>query len=122
MLKRDVAATEARNFKNPESYVAKDGREVLLGKDDWRDRVIELRERAGDRCEYVQESKFAPRVRCSAYGRIPSHIKPRYPKRDDRMSNLLWQCFYHDRLTEKQSWRRIRSDRKEHRSARAQEA
>jgi hypothetical protein len=112
MSKADRDATKERRFKNWRSYVAKDGREVLAGAD-WDRRVEELRERAKDQCEFVTEERAE---RCSAWGRIPSHIEPRHPKRDDRMSNLLWQCFYHDRLTEKQNWRTIRSDRKERRA------
>jgi hypothetical protein len=120
MLKRDVAATEARHFTNKKSYVAKDGREVLLGRD-WMWRKGELWERAGGRCEYATNFSLS-HSRCPREGQIPAHIEPRHPKRDDRMSNLKLYCIEHDRLTEKQSWRRIRSDRKEHRSLRAQEA
>jgi hypothetical protein len=104
MGKADIEATRERRFKNWRSYVARDGREILHGAD-WDRRVRELRERAKDQCEFVSEERAE---RCCAAGRIPSHIEPRHPKRDDRLSNLLWQCFFHDRATEKQNWRRTR--------------
>lgn len=102
-MKADVQATEARHFLDPKSYVAKDGREVLHGKD-WKARKKELWDRAGGRCEF----HYLDGRRCIQEAQIPSHIEPRYPKRDDRMTNLKAQCWTHDRLTEKQNWRRTR--------------
>lgn len=80
-----------------------DGREVM-GKLDWKIRKQELAKRSGGICEFVNEDGF----RCIEAATIPSHIIPRHPVRDDRLSNLKHQCFEHDRLTEKQSWRRTR--------------
>jgi hypothetical protein len=102
-MKSDRQATEARNFKNPKSYVAPDGREVLRGED-WKDRKLELWERCSGRCEF----HYMDGNRCSQEGQIPAHVIPRHPKRDDRLSNLMCYCIPHDRLTEKQSWRRTR--------------
>ena len=51
--------------------------------------------------------------RCTAEGVIPAHIEPRHPKRDDRLGNLKCYCFEHDRITEKQNWRRVRWSSKE---------
>ncbi len=115
MLKRDKQATEARHFLDPRSYVAQDldcpGREVLYGKD-WKARKKELWERAGGQCEYLYPQNNA---RCREDCRIPSHIIPRHPKRNDLMNNLKAYCIPHDKLMEKQNRRRIRSDRAEHR-------
>lgn len=119
MLKRDVQATEGRCFKNSKSYVAKDGREVLCGRD-WQDRKAELLARSEGRCEYlipytnVLDGETSER--CTQEGSIPAHIEPRYPLRDDRMSNIRHLCLFHDRLTEKQAWRRVRSDKRERRA------
>jgi hypothetical protein len=111
-MKADRQATEAMHFINPKSYVAKDGRHVLLGKEDWDIRKLELWKRANGRCEHTY---MAGRVktRCSAVGCIPAHVKPRYPLRDDRLENLKLYCMTHDAQNEKQAWRRIRSDKKE---------
>jgi hypothetical protein len=118
-VKKDVAATEAARFEDARSYIAKDGRHVLRGQD-WLDRKAELMARSGGRCEYYYPTgaEFEDEnPRCTAEGAIPSHIIPRYPLRDDRLTNLKHYCIEHDKLTEKQSWRRIRSDRAEHRGA-----
>jgi len=111
---RDLVAMALRDFKDPSSYIRRsDGGEVLHGQD-WRDRKVELRDRAGGRCEYEAPWKIWPLggpalERCVRDGMVPAHIEPRHPRRDDRMSNLKLYCFEHDRLTEKQNWRRIRS-------------
>jgi hypothetical protein len=125
-MKRDRQATEARKFLDPRSYVARDGRELLLGIGnlDWIRRKKELWERAGGRCEYIPPSlKQWPEVtgRCGAEGTIPAHIIPRkdITQRDDRMSNLRLYCVEHDRLMERQSWRRVRSDKAERRKVEA---
>jgi hypothetical protein len=80
-----------------------DGREVM-GVKDWKKRKGELASRSGGQCEYVSESG----ERCNEKAVIPSHIIPRHPVRDDRLSNLKHQCFQHDRMTEKQNWRKTR--------------
>jgi len=99
-----------------------DGSEVLYGED-WDARKKQLWERCGGRCEYTQWDTGEPATdfkniafqeRCRKECQIPAHVEPRYPRRDDRMSNLKGYCIEHDRLMEKQSWRKIRSDRREH--------
>lgn len=106
-MKAARQATEARNFKDPRSYVAKDGRELLLGSGnkDWEDRKRELWKRCGGRCEYTLGN-----WRCVHACQIPAHVIPRkdITQRDDRMSNLKGYCVEHDRLTERQNWRRTR--------------
>ena len=102
-MKRDVAATEEANFFEPGSYIALDGRHVLKGLD-WKERKGELFKRSGGRCEYINSDG----ERCRSEAAIPSHIIPRHPKRDDRLSNLAHQCIFHDQLTEAQSWRKPR--------------
>jgi hypothetical protein len=114
MLKRDVQATEAARFEDDRSYIAKDGRHILRGYD-WDERKRELLKRSGGRCEYILSFSGTGPARCTAEGAIPSHVIPRYPLRDDRLSNLKHYCLAHDRLTEKQNWRRIRSDKAERR-------
>jgi hypothetical protein len=111
-LKSDVQATKAAKFISAKSYIAKDGRHVLLGKEDWDIRKLELWRRANGRCEYTWGDE-----RCTAVGCIPAHVNPRYPLRDDRLENLKLYCMTHDAKMEKQSWRRVRSDRKEHRES-----
>ena len=115
-MKRDVPATLARKFLDKRSYVAQDGREVLtgLGNKDWFARKEELWERAGGRCEFIiYYGEHIVPERCTAVGVIPAHIQPRYPRRDDRMDNLKLYCVPHDRLTEKQSWRKVRWSKRE---------
>lgn len=122
-VKRDVQATAAKQYLDPRSYTAKDGRELLLGigNADWIKRKKELWERAGGTCEYwfaeagvktvssKPSSRFKVR-RCWKEGTIPAHIIPRkdITQRDDRMSNLKLYCEEHDKLMEKQSWRKPR--------------
>lgn len=115
MIQRDKEATKARGFKDSRSKVLKDGREILY-HEDWDARKWELWQRAGGICEFTYENG----ERCCQEAQIPSHIEPRYPSRDDRMSNLLAQCMVHDRLTEKQSWRRTRWGEKHEDNAGAQ--
>lgn len=111
-MKADRAATEAMHFISKKSYVSKDGRHVLLGKEDWDIRKLELWKRAGGRCEHTY---MAGRVktRCSAVGCIPAHIIPRkdITQRDDRLSNLKLYCLTHDAQNERQSWRKVHSDK-----------
>jgi len=117
---RDKALKAARGYSDRSTFVRHDGSEVLKGED-WRKRKQELRERSGGRCEHLcdegyrhlinmQDINYDPlgQIRCAKAATIPAHIIPRHPKRDDRLSNLKHYCFEHDRLTEKQSWRRTR--------------
>jgi len=108
-MKADRQATEAMHFVNPKSYVAKDGRHVLLGKEDWDIRKLELWKRANGRCEHKYVANGTT-IRCSAVGCIPAHIIPRkdITQRDDRLSSLKLYCLTHDRQNEKQSWRKTR--------------
>jgi hypothetical protein len=105
-MKADRQATEARHFISPKSYVAKDGREILF-REDWLARKLELWARCKGRCEYKYLAGNTW-VRCNAEAVIPSHVEPRHPHRDDRLENLKAHCFVHDRLTEKQAWRKTR--------------
>ena len=126
-MKSDRQATEARHFACPKSYVCKDGREILH-REDWIRRKEELWARAGGRCEYVGECGISIHLghgawihrleRCWEDGTIPAHIIPRkdITQRDDRLSNLKLYCPEHDKLMERQSWRRIRSDKAERRA------
>lgn len=98
-----------RGYTNPSSYVRRDGSEVLKGED-WKRRKCDLAERSEWRCEYEEPMPDQPRIilRCARRATIPAHVIPRHPKRDDRMENLKHYCKEHDRLTEKQGWRRTR--------------
>lgn len=99
MPKRDVQATEAKHFFSPKSYVAKDGREVLFHLD-WKQRVGELRQRCGGRCEY--EIPYGGiSTRCLREAADPDHIIPRSKGRDDRLSNLQGLCRLHHELKHK---------------------
>lgn len=107
-MKADKQLTAAAGFKDAKSYIAPNGREVLYGKD-WKARKQELWKRADGRCEFVYRTSLGWEItRCFQEGQIPAHIEPRYPKRDDRLSNMKLYCFEHDRLMEKQAWRRTR--------------
>ena len=97
-MKGDKQLRQERGYHG-KSYVRSDGSEVLLDKVDWDVRKRELWDRAKGKCEYPG---------CGSDGWVPSHIIPRYPVRDDRMSNLKLYCGYHDRLTEQQKWRKVR--------------
>lgn len=102
-----------RGYKDPSTFVRLDGTEVLHGED-LRKRHLELTERSGGRCEY-EEKVDQPNVRfvdfrwrCARPATIRAHVIPRHPKRDDSLSNLKHYCFEHDKVTEKQNWRRTR--------------
>lgn len=99
---RDEAAKKRLGYVRPDSFVRRDGSEVLKGID-WTIRKQELRARSDGQCEYHDIWS-----RCCKAATITAHVNPRHPKRDDRMSNLKHYCYEHDRLTEKQSWRRTR--------------
>lgn len=129
-MKRDRQATEKRQFLDRRSYIARDGRELMLGIGnlDWIRRKEELWARAGGKCEYIvpeircsRNEVLALAKRCAEEGTIPAHIIPRkdITQRDDRLSNLKLYCFEHDRLMERQAWRRVRSDKAERRKVNA---
>jgi len=119
-MKRDVQATEAKHFFSPKSYVAKDGREVLFGLD-WKQRVGELHERSGGRCEgeievevwdshlqHAYSSGFA-QVRCTREAAHPHHRIKRSKSRDDRMKNLIalcFECHLAEHPEKRQMWRK----------------
>src|SRR5258708_29337579 len=84
---RDEAAKERLGYVEAGSYVRRDGSEVLK-RHDWHLRVEELRLRSGGRCEYNLDDGS----RCANEFVDPCHIKPRHPRRDDRMSNLKGGC------------------------------
>jgi len=114
-VKADRAKTLARNFINPKSYVAADGREVLADED-WLARKKELWDRSGGRCEAWFEIIGLAPERCIAEAADPHHIVRRSVRRDDRLSNLLALCRDHHLLLDE---RRIRSDRAERRASNA---
>ena len=87
-MKKDVQATEAANFKDPDSFVFKDGREWLRGKD-WEARKRELWARCGGRCEGIVPFSG---LRCWHEAQDPDHVIPRRTARDDRLSNLMALC------------------------------
>lgn len=103
-MKRDKQATEVKHFIDPKSYVLKDGREVLAGLD-WKQRVGELRERSGGRCEKLVSSADPMThaggqsvERCRSEAQDPDHIIKRSKGRDDRLTNLEALCRLHHEL------------------------
>ena len=112
MLTKDDKLRHERGYVHPKTFVRNDGSEVLHGEE-WKQRKDELAQRSGGRCEFEAPWKVwpwgaRPLERCTAEAKIPAHIIPRYPRRDDRLTNLMHYCLTHDRMTEKQSWRRLR--------------
>jgi hypothetical protein len=99
VLKADLQATLDRHFLDPKSYVAKDGREILHGKD-WKVRVAELLERCGGRCEQGKDSEGKGDLfRCASPAADPHHLVRRSVLRDDRLAGLQALCrFHHDLL------------------------
>lgn len=97
-----------RGYRDPKTIVWSDGREWLRGRD-WTHRVLELMQRANERCEYVITASFQPR-RCSNPADDPHHVVKRSVLRDDRLSNLQALCRYHHDLLDP---RKVRSDKKE---------
>lgn len=79
-LKVDRLATQASNFKSPDSRIMLDGREVLFGQD-WYLRRCEVYARDRGVCQlckgYVSFELFDA-----------DHIVPRSKGRDDRLPNL----------------------------------
>ena len=116
-MKADRDKTEAKNFFDRRSYVTPDNREVLYGLD-WKQRVGELRERSGGRCEWMvavirgglgDMTLTGGHERCRSEAADPDHIMPRRKARDDRLSNLQALCRLHHELKhpEKQPrWRK----------------
>jgi hypothetical protein len=102
-VKRDRELTEAAHFLDSDSFVFKDGREWLVGKD-WEARKFELWKRCGGRCEWVMEIErtrlpngptFRDTIRCSALAEHPHHILKKSVAHDDRLANLQGLCFLH---------------------------
>lgn len=112
-MKSDRQATEAAQFLDPRSYVTKDQREVLYGRD-WKARKRELLERCKGRCEADCRWRDHNVQRCRSEAADPHHKIRRSVSRDDRLSNLLALCRFHHNLLDE---RRIRSDRAERRTA-----
>ena len=92
-MKRDVQATQARNFQDPNSFVFKDGREWLEGKD-WAARKFELLKRCHGRCEHGTEHSGGF-VRCINAAEHPHHKVKRSVAHDDRLANLIGLCWFH---------------------------
>jgi hypothetical protein len=92
-VKRDIEATTKRHFKNPNSFVFKDGREWLEGAD-WDDRRFELLQRCRGICEYLIQDDH----RCLREAADPHHKILRSIARDDRLSNLMAVCRHHHRV------------------------
>lgn len=108
----DVPATTARRFKDPKSFVANDGREILSG-DDWEERKFELWQRARGQCEYVIQRE-GYQIRCLREGHDPHHKELRSVLRDDRLSNLSLTCRHHHRVMDKEQ-RQAKIDAKKER-------
>jgi len=83
----DVAAKQKRGYTNPKSYVRRDGSEVLH-KEDWDARVLQLAIRSSGMCERLSILKRQHETDCDGYAGDPHHIAKRWPRRDDRLSNL----------------------------------
>lgn len=97
MPKRDVQATAAKRFKDPRSFVWKDGREQLY-EADWQDRKYELLLRARGQCEYLT----AGDQRCQREGTEPHHRILRSTLRDDRLNRLQLVCNFHHRALDRE--------------------
>lgn len=91
----DIEETKRRGYSG-KSKVFFDGREVLKGKD-WKNRKLELWQRAGGRCERIVD--LVNGVRCRSQVDDPHHLVKRSRGRDDRLSNLQGLCrLHHDFL------------------------
>jgi hypothetical protein len=99
---RNNEAKRLLGYTDAKSLVRFDGSECLHGKD-WLKRKKELWERANGRCEHRAFGQLA--ARCPNDGHDPHHVKPRHPKRDDRLKNLQLLCRFHHRLLDKRKTR-----------------
>lgn len=107
-MKRDRQITEARRFKDPRSYVTKDGREVLY-EEDWQERKYELLLRARGQCEYI----MANDERCLREGIDPHHRVLRSTRRNDALKALQLLCRHHHRMVDAEQ-RKIHGKNKIH--------
>lgn len=92
-MKRDIEATAKRHFKDEDSYVTKDGRDILCGED-WQDRKFQLLTRARGQCEYI----LANDERCLREGVDPHHWVLRSTQRNDALSALMLVCRHHHQV------------------------
>jgi hypothetical protein len=98
-VKADRLATLSRCFKDPKSYVAPDGREILHGED-WENRKFELLKRCRGQCEYmIPDGKYPP-TRCMRDADDPHHTTLRSVRRDDRLAKLLGLCRHHHKIVD----------------------
>ena len=86
---------ERRGYVEPGSFVRRDGSEKLVGRD-WTNRVLELWQRSGGRCEAMRMP--GSDLRCFSGARDPHHVIKRSIRRDDRLSNLQHLCRPHHDL------------------------
>lgn len=93
VLNRDAAKKKRRGYTDPKSFVRLDGSEVLHSED-WKRRKKELWFRCGGQCEY----RYPNGARCRGDCNDPHHVIPRWPKRDDRLENLMGACREHHNL------------------------
>jgi len=105
-------------YKDPKSKVYQDGREVLKGRD-WKQRVKELQERSGGRCEYTSTRSWGVcggyAQRCWESADDPHHEELRSVLRDDRLSKLRALCRRHHDIVDAQQREQIRArNRAEH--------
>lgn len=84
---RDEVAKKRLGYTNPKSFVRRDGSEVLH-EEDWRARVLQVAMRSLGACERLGILGRQHEPGCDGRGGQPHHIKKRWPRRDDRMSNL----------------------------------
>lgn len=108
---RDSAAKERLKYTNPDSFVRRDGSEVLKGED-WEKRKEELAQRSEGICEYSVMVNGIPMPICTVKARDPHHIVRRSVRRDDRLSNLIHLCGPHHDLEDerKPKWTRRRAE------------
>jgi hypothetical protein len=103
---KDPQMKAERGYSNPNSKVFESGREVLKGRD-WTNRVKELRERSGGRCEHTNRGSWGWQggelARCQNMAEHPHRITLRSKLRDDRLKELLHVCAWcHARLDAQQ--------------------
>ena len=91
----DRQAKLDRGYKEAKTKVYASGREILVGRD-WKQRVKELEERSGGRCEAIIKGNWGyhgiPGGRCIRAADDPHHLQLRSKLRDDRIENLLAVC------------------------------